>query len=191
MSWERNLLRTMQGNCCKMRKQIKLIGKSIMSVFSMSSSLETHKTCQTNAQLKAQASRSPKRWSQRPSARWLLAKQPDHQVLSLRCWSLLVKPGLLRCVILLSTLSQRDVSQLTGRRATLLACTRAKGILWTGQQQGLEIDWASIECVGACSGASHQAKSWDRWDAVWLHVRTWHYWCNIHHTSATGEALDC
>ena len=53
----------------------------------MLSSLGIQKTCQRKAQLKAQASQLPWRWSQRPSAKWHLAKQPDHQVLSLRCWS--------------------------------------------------------------------------------------------------------
>ena len=30
-----------------------------------------------------------------------------------------------------------------------------------------------------------------RWDAVWLHVWPWHYWCNFYCTSATGEAPGC
>ena len=34
-------------------------------------------------------------------------------------------------------------------------------------------------------------ESWDRWDAVWLHVWPWHYWCNFYCMSATGEALGC
>ena len=42
---------------------------------------------------------------------------------------MLVNLGLSRCVISLRTSSQRDVSQLTGRRATLSTCTRAKGTL--------------------------------------------------------------
>ena len=49
------------------------------------SSLGTQKTCQRKAQLKAQASQSPWRWSQRPLPKWHLAKQPDHRVLSPRC----------------------------------------------------------------------------------------------------------
>ena len=72
----------------------------------------------------------PWRWSQRPSAKWHLAKQPDHQVLSLRCWSPLGKLTQWRCVISLRTSSRRDAFQLTGRKASLSICTRAKGMLW-------------------------------------------------------------
>ena len=101
-----------------------------MSVFSTLSSLGIQKTCHRKAQLKAQASKSPWRWSQRPSAKWHLAKQPDHQVLLLRCWSPLGKLVQWRCVISLRTSSRRDAFQLTCRKASLSICTRAKGKLW-------------------------------------------------------------
>ena len=100
-----------------------------MSVFSTLSSLGIQKTYQRKAQLKAQVSQSPWRWSQRPSAKWHLAKQPDHQVLSLRCWSPLGKLAQWRCVISLRTSSRRDAFQLTGRKASLSICTRANEML--------------------------------------------------------------
>ena len=135
-----------------MRKQRKKLGESIMSIFSTLSSLGIQKTCQRKAQLKAQASQSPWRWSQRPSAKWHLAKQPDHQVLSLRCWSPLGKLAQWRCVISLRTSSQRDAFQLTGRKASLLICTGAKGMLW----------------IEATTGAwSWLSKWWRCWSVWW------------------------
>ena len=108
-----------------------------MSVFSTLSSLGIQKTCQRKAQLKAQASQSPWRWSQRPSAKWHLAKQLDHQVLSLRCWSLLGKLAQWRCVISLRTSSRRDAFQLTGKKASLY---KGKGdALNRGNYRGLKL----------------------------------------------------
>ena len=162
-----------------------------MSVFSTLSSLGIQKTCQRKAQLKAQASQSPWRWSQRLSAKWHLAKQPDHQVLSLRCWSPLGNLAQWRCVISLRTSSRRDAFQLTGRKASLSIYTRAKEMLWTEATTGA---WSWLSKWWRCwsmGGGTHQAKSWDQWDAVWLHVWPWHYWCNFYCTSATGEALGC
>ena len=122
-----------------------------MSVFSTLSSLGIQKTCQRKAQLKAQASQSPWRWSQRPSAKWHLAKQLDHQVLSLRCWSPLGKLVQWRCVISLRTSSRRDAFQLTGRKASLSICTRAKEMLW-------------IEATtGAWSWLSKWWRCWSMW----------------------------
>ena len=48
----------------------------------------------------------------------------------------------------------------------------------------------SNEGAGASGRGTNQAKSCDRRDAVWLHGRMWHYWCNIHCTSAIGEVVD-
>ena len=123
-----------------------------MSVFSTLSSLGIQKTYQRKAQLKAQLSQSPWRWSQRPSAKWHLAKQPDHQVLSLRCWSPLGKLAQWRCVTSLRTSSRRDAFQLTGRKASLSICTRAKEMLW----------------IKATTGAwSWLSKWWRCWSVWW------------------------
>ena len=101
----------------------------------MLSSLGIQKTCHRKAQLKAQASQPPWRWSQRPSAKWHLAKQPQ--------W---------RCVISLRTSSRRDAFQLTGRKASLSICTRAKGMLW----------------IEATTGAwSWLSKWWRCWSVWW------------------------
>ena len=114
--------------------------------------LGIQKTYQRKAQLKAQVNQSPWRWSQRPSAKWHLAKQPDHQVLSLRCWSPLGKLAQWRCVISLRTSSRRDAFQLTGRKASLSICTRAKEMLW----------------IEATTGAwSWLSKWWRCWSVWW------------------------
>ena len=133
-------------------EEAKKLGESIMSVFSTLSSLGIQKTYQRKAQLKAQVSQSPWRWSQRPSAKWHLAKQPDHQVLSLRCWSPLGKLAQWRCVISLRTSSRRDAFQLTGRKASLSICTRAKEMLWKE----------------ATTGAWSWLSKWWRCWSVWL-----------------------
>ena len=51
--------------------------------------------------------------------------------------------------------------------------------------------WSWLSKWWRCGWGTHQTKSWDRWDAVWLHIWPWHYWCNFYCTSATGEALGC
>ena len=129
-----------------------------MSVFSTLSSLGIQKTCQRKAQLKAQASQSPWRWSQRPSAKWHLAKQLDHQVLSLRCWSPLGKLAQWRCVISLRTSSRRDAFQLTGRKASLSICTRAKEMLWIEAITGA---WSWLSKWWRC------CKWWRCWSVWW------------------------
>ena len=113
--------------------------------------LESSRPIRGKPILKAQVSQSPWRWSQRPSAKWHLTKQPDHQVLSVRCWSLLGKLAQWRCVISLRTSSRRDAFQLTGRKASLSICTRAKEMLW----------------IEATTGAWSWLSKWWRCCSVW------------------------
>ena len=71
---------------------------------------------------------------------------------SLRCWSPLGKLAQWRCVISLRTSSRRDAFQLTGRKASLSICTRAKAMLW----------------IEATTGAwSWLSKWWRCWSVWW------------------------
>ena len=121
-----------------------------MSVFSTLSSLGIQKTCQRKAQLKAQVSQSPWRWSQRPSAKWHLAKQPDHQVLSPRCWSPLGKLAQWRCVISLRTSISEGYIPTDWQESFIVNLYKGKGdALNRGNYRGLKLieQVMVLECV--------------------------------------------
>ena len=60
-----------------------------------------------------------------------------------------------------------------------------------GNYRGLKLIEQVMKVLERVMEGLYQAKSWDRWDALWLHVWSWHYWCNFYCMSATGEALGC